>query len=352
VYFDQQSRPHTKSQLEIGIDNDWALAEKWQPPTIIGPDTAIQYAGLPLADATTYYVRVRVFNDTLWSQWSVAPFRMNGRPFAPIPLSPANNAVVRTGQPNLVVMNSSDAEGDPRQYDFEIYRDSALTVGVNYVFGLLEGSGQTEWKTDSLTAENQCHWWRARASDGFEYGPWSEVPSFWVDAYNEPPAAFGLLSPGDGAVIYDLTPSFAWNQAVDPDPAESLTYTLTLGLDSLFTFHSDVGGIITTSYNWLNSLLAGINYYWKVQADDGRGGTVTSAVRSFKTTSLGDENGDGAVDVFDVIMLIDYVFSGGAPPNPASVADVNGDCVADVFDVIYLIDHVFSGGPAPVPGCS
>jgi aminopeptidase N len=66
---------------------------------------------------------------------------------------------------------------------------------------------------------------------------------------------------------------------------------------------------------------------------------------------LGDEDGDGLVDVFDVIFLIDYVFSGGPAPNPASLADVDHNCAASVFDVIYLIDYVFSGGPAPLFGC-
>jgi hypothetical protein len=57
------------------------------------------------------------------------------------------------------------------------------------------------------------------------------------------------------------------------------------------------------------------------------------------------ENGNGVVDAFDVIMLIDYVFAGGTSPNPESIADVNGDRVSDVSDVIYLIKHVFSGEP-------
>jgi hypothetical protein len=68
-------------------------------------------------------------------------------------------------------------------------------------------------------------------------------------------------------------------------------------------------------------------------------------------------NSDGVPDVFDVIYLIDYVFSGGvAPPKDAlcphiNRSDVNCDGVADVFDVIGLIDFVFSGGKAPCDPC-
>lgn len=66
----------------------------------------------------------------------------------------------------------------------------------------------------------------------------------------------------------------------------------------------------------------------------------------------GDLNGDDVADVFDVIFLIEYVFAGGAPPNPESRADVNGDCVSDVFDVISLIQYVFESGPPPTQGCA
>jgi hypothetical protein len=297
-------------------------------------------------------VRVRVAADTLWSNWLVAPFRMNSIPTAPIPLFPTPESIVPTGRPSLVIMNATDAQNDPMRYDFEVYRDSGLTMLAAYISGVVGGPGQTSWKVDSLTAENQRHWWRARASDGHENGPWLPVWTFLVDAFNQPPEVFNLLTPTNGAAVYDLAPSFAWDAAIDPDPGASLSYTLILAIDPSFTFKAEASGITDTTFDWPVSLNLGATYWWKVKADDGRGGTVTSAVRSFRTTSLGDENGDGTVDVFDVIMLIDYVFSGGTGPNPVSIADVNGDCVADVFDVIYLIDHVFSGGPAPVAGCA
>lgn len=45
-YFDPQSRPLTKSELQIGTDNDWSVAEMWEPLVISSPDTSINYAGL------------------------------------------------------------------------------------------------------------------------------------------------------------------------------------------------------------------------------------------------------------------------------------------------------------------
>jgi hypothetical protein len=72
----------------------------------------------------------------------------------------------------------------------------------------------------------------------------------------------------------------------------------------------------------------------------------------------GDVVPDGVPDVFDVIGLIDYAFSGGQRPPKDPVCphvdrgDVNCDGVDDVFDVVGLIDYVFSGGGSPCDPCA
>src|SRR5262245_675058 len=63
-------------------------------------------------------------------------------------------------------------------------------------------------------------------------------------------------------------------------------------------------------------------------------------------TENGDANADGAVNISDVIFLINHLFAGGS--SPMGPADVNGDGVVTVGDVLYLINGLFAGGPAPV----
>ncbi|MBI5869055.1 MAG: thrombospondin type 3 repeat-containing protein [candidate division Zixibacteria bacterium] len=69
----------------------------------------------------------------------------------------------------------------------------------------------------------------------------------------------------------------------------------------------------------------------------------------------GDPNGDGTIDVFDVIDIIDAAFSGAIcqqdPQCPTPRCDFNADGVIDVFDVIAAIDYAFSGGPGPNDPC-
>jgi hypothetical protein len=72
----------------------------------------------------------------------------------------------------------------------------------------------------------------------------------------------------------------------------------------------------------------------------------TSGSVTVLPTSRGDVNTDGAIDVFDIVLLIDVLFSGRLAC-PGNLADVNCDDVADVFDLIYLIEYTFSGGPPP-----
>ena len=62
----------------------------------------------------------------------------------------------------------------------------------------------------------------------------------------------------------------------------------------------------------------------------------------------GDADASGAVDIDDVVYLINYIFAGGPEPNPYWTGDADGSGAIDIDDVVYLINYIFSGGPAPV----
>jgi hypothetical protein len=61
----------------------------------------------------------------------------------------------------------------------------------------------------------------------------------------------------------------------------------------------------------------------------------------------GDANGDSAVDVGDVVYIINYVFKQGPAPDPRYAGDVNCDDEVNVADAVYLINFIFKDGPAP-----
>ncbi len=65
------------------------------------------------------------------------------------------------------------------------------------------------------------------------------------------------------------------------------------------------------------------------------------------TTTCGDPNEDGRVDILDILFLINHKFKGGPGPNNPAVADLNGSGDINILDIIILINFKFKGGPEP-----
>jgi len=64
----------------------------------------------------------------------------------------------------------------------------------------------------------------------------------------------------------------------------------------------------------------------------------------------GDANGNGTINLPDIIYLVNYVFKGGPAPNPICLGDANNTGGnPNLSDVIFLVNFVFKGGPAPTP---
>ncbi len=57
-----------------------------------------------------------------------------------------------------------------------------------------------------------------------------------------------------------------------------------------------------------------------------------------------------AVDISDLIYIVDFIFTNG--PDPACTEEANADSDAleaiDISDLIYIVDFIFTGGPAPI----
>ena len=60
--------------------------------------------------------------------------------------------------------------------------------------------------------------------------------------------------------------------------------------------------------------------------------------------SCGDITNDNWLNVGDVVMMIDYLFRGGTPPDGYR-ADVNCDSVVNMADALEIINLVFRNGP-------
>jgi len=147
--------------------------------------------------------------------------------------------------------------------------------------------------------------------------------------------------------------------------------------DNKFIYNSDVGvRLLQSKWNvfWGNKFVSnskhvddttqlnyydknGIGNYW----DDFEknplyptkyvvAGTAVDDFPFWFQAKCGDLSDLKILDIFDVTILINYIFRGGEPPAPIWAADINGDRTFNILDVTGLINHVHRGAQAPSCG--
>jgi hypothetical protein len=133
---------------------------------------------------------------------------------------------------------------------------------------------------------------------------------------------------------------------------DTVLYKLEIAIDSNFNFDLTIDSLMTNAHPVADSLTFGTHYWWRVSAFDNTGlSTMSSNSPDFWTWVLGDIDNSHTLGISDLVMLVDWMFTGGPPPYPLFVTDINGSCGVDISDLVYLVDYMFTGGPAPLVGC-
>jgi hypothetical protein len=65
----------------------------------------------------------------------------------------------------------------------------------------------------------------------------------------------------------------------------------------------------------------------------------------------GDMDLDGAIDIDDIVYLLQYVFGNELMTIVPDKADVDCSGGVDIDDIVYLLNYVFGTGPEPCAGC-
>ncbi len=138
-----------------------------------------------LTGGSTYYWRVKAKDEhNAYSDWSEAyVFTVNvsnAAPTAPTAISPADGKEISSKTPDLIVGRASDQDGEALTYEFELYSDSRLENLVVSNSGVAETYDTVSWTVNPPLATDSVYYWRARASDGNNYGSWTNTATFAV----------------------------------------------------------------------------------------------------------------------------------------------------------------------------
>lgn len=133
---------------------------------------------------------------------------------------------------------------------------------------------------------------------------------------------------------------FAGQNALDPRPsAASPAYSIGLKdapAENSWFVSAPYAGAFNSTDNWLLCWTS----LW--QAD------YLNTAPPAPACLCGDANGTGSINISDAVFVINYIFAGGAAPNPTCLGDANGTGSINISDAVYIINFIFGGGPAPV----
>ncbi len=351
-------------------------------PLLVTHDSNTFYAGLPGPEPDSIWVQDSIFGfvvplawtrtnpnaycslSTYWNENVMSPYdprfpRSLWRHFSPSKLD-SNRMAWLAGQPGgLEWTVFLDMTSDSSWYYFGGGEDSAF-VPPHMWMALLpfQPTSRKWWEgertllaTLTFRIEDSMHvcfdstWWPASSHLRFtRYDVKSYTPRQNLPLCVSVPPRIDVTSPDGGENwCVGKTQEITWNHEGFTGPLVKIE-------------HSTNGG--TNWFSVEDSTQNDGNYDWTipdtpsdsclVKVSDADDGDPYDRSNDFFTIFLaGDANSDRHIDIADVMYLINYLFVGGAPPDPVWFGDCNCDQVVNVTDVMYLINYLFIGGSPP-----
>ncbi|MFC2170952.1 FG-GAP repeat domain-containing protein, partial [Calditrichota bacterium] len=191
-------------------------------------------------------------------------------------ISPENHEIVYDDTASAIWSSSSDPDGLEYIIEWTLFegfpRDSSMiesTEDTFFVISDVRDFFMAGYEIDELP-DDVIIYWRVKAVDDLGSDTWAndnrEGWSFNV-YIPDPPSPFHLLAPLNGTLHPTPTVLLEWEISIDPDPGDSISYTVYLAEDEDFT----VPDFIETgpdNYLLLDSLTDNQTYWWKVLAED------------------------------------------------------------------------------------
>jgi hypothetical protein len=231
--------------------------------------TNSQWTVSPALTSGTYYWQVRAKNTCGWSLWSEVWWFSTANcttPIKPVLSLPLNGATSVSTSPTL---NWGDVSG-ATSYDVQVCSGPGCSDVVSSA-----NVTDSQWTVSPTLSPNTTYYWRVRARNSCEYGPWSNVWSFTTIC--TPPSKPSLNLPANNATGVSITPTLDWD-----DVSGASLYMVQLCIDS--NCHILVRRGITRNSQWAaRVLIPGRTYYWRVRARNSCGSSPFSDIWKFQT---------------------------------------------------------------------
>jgi hypothetical protein len=207
------------------------------------------------------------------------------------PLVPQNNSQVPDdAQPLTLVVENAGTNGErPLSLAIEIAADPQFQTRVFAREGLSPGpSGQTAVRLPDRLASDRTYFWRARALDGANTGPWSEPVKFTIvtPIVIKAPTP---RSPVGGETVGSNGPTFRVGNAARSGPVGGITYIVQVASNESFssvvgTFTgAEQGGASGETAVGSANLPWSTTLFWRARGTDGKVNGDWSGAQAFRT---------------------------------------------------------------------
>lgn len=210
---------------------------------------------------------------------------------APMPVEPNGAKVAVDRQPvTLVVENSATNGQRPLTYLFEVATDAAFTNQVFSRTGVEPGDGRTTIRLPDPLATGRSYYWRARAEDGANTGPYSSPANFdvFTPIVIDAPQ---LVSPIHNSKVGSLRPTFTFTHAARSGPVGPISYVIEI---------SDTGTFANRLADWTVAESGGSETSTQLPEDGHFGQYVFWHVRAADPTTAGPWSAIQAFSMPDV----------------------------------------------------
>jgi len=270
---DADGDPQGAYEVEVWTGPSGTGTNTWDTGVVPGPTTSVPYAGTPVADGATYYLRTLVSDGFEWGGWTEVAFRINTPPPASgPPIDPLDDSVVPSTAGQIVRWGTvTDAETDSILYSWEVEENGACG------FAVLLSTGGTGVNASGAfaTQPGAGYCWRVEANDSWEGSGWS--PAWNFTTANALPTATGLgvdgFPEGTPGILHVLTASPLLNWTYGdfeglPQAAYEVRVGSAPGLGDLWSPGPIAGAASSVAYGGA-PLVDGTDYWYGITVSDG-----------------------------------------------------------------------------------